>query len=92
MYTILKILIIFNFLLYFHGETKHEKLIFSRIFYPFSSLLSGFQTEPKGNDFIMFGSTVENIKENKKILHFLQYQLFLNCKFALISLILKFNF
>ena len=73
MYTILKILIIFNFLLYFHGETKHEKIIFSRIFVPFSSVLSEFQTEPKGNDFIMFGSTVENIKENKKILQDFTY-------------------
>ena len=65
MYTILKILIIFNFLLYFHGETKHEKIIFFRIFFPFPSVLSEFQTEPKGNDFLMFGSTVENIKENQ---------------------------
>ena len=73
MYTILKILIIFNFLLYFHGETKHEKTNFFRIFFPFPSVLSGFQTEPKGNHFIIFGSTVENIKENKKILQDFTY-------------------
>ena len=74
MYTILKILFIFNFLLYFHFETKHEKInFFSRIFFLFPSLLSGFQTEPKENDFLMFGSTVENIKENQKILQNFTY-------------------
>ena len=39
------ILIIFDFLLYFPREIKHEKIIFLSIF--FSLLLSGFQTEPK---------------------------------------------
>ena len=46
---------------------------FSLTFFLLSQVLSGFHTGPKENDFLMFGFTMENIKENQIYSEFLKF-------------------